>query len=491
MTAPALSGDLVLIVVLDGMRRDLIDARTMPNLCAFMARGCDFAESCSVFPSSTRVNACALGTGATPSRSGIVANKFFDGGIGGGHLLHTGELAEIARAETAAGGRYVTAPCLGEVLADQGLKLSVVSTASAGATHLVNPRAEANGQVSLCLRDWRASSPADFATKMLDRFGPIAPPGRPNAARIAQQTTMFLDGVYPELRPDVAIVWYNDPDITFHHEGLGSPAAVAALAALDREFGRLLDWADSPAPGRAVQIVLVSDHGHITARERVAAKQALTDGGFGLDTAPSRDSLAGTFGYLGALYAAAPDAAKLRDLARWLTEQPWCGPIFTEARNDVEGIVPGTLARSLLLNDHHRSPHLFCLMRADDRPNAAGIDGSCYFDGDMPVGGSVHGGLHRREMNNLLVFGGSAFRTACRFDHPAGIIDVTPTVLALFGIAVPNGMEGRALTEAFGRGSDLPESRESTCEVAAPHGVMNVRRASVGSTAYVISGGVV
>ena len=68
---------------------------------------------------------------------------------------------------------------------------------------------------------------------------------------------------------------------------------------------------------------------------------------------------------------------------------------------------------------------------------------------------------------------------------------MTPTVLALFGIAVPNGMEGRALTEAFGRGSDLPESRESTCEVAAPHGVMNVRRASVGSTAYVISGGVV
>lgn len=491
MTPPAANSDLVLIIVLDGMRRDLIGAATMPNLRAFMERGCDFAESCSVFPSSTRVNACALATGSTPSRSGIVANKFFDGGIGSGHLLHTGELDDIARAEAGAAGRYVTAPSLGEILADQGLRLSVVSTASAGTTHLVNPRAAANGQVSLCLRDWRASAPADFAEKMLNRFGPIAPGGRPNAARIAQQTTMFLDGVYPELQPDVAIVWYNDPDITFHHEGLGSPAAVAALTALDHEFGRLLDWANSPAPGRAVQIVLVSDHGHITARERVAAKKALADSGFGLAAAPSHDGLAGTFGYLGALHAAAPDAAKLRYLVDWLGEQPWCGPIFTAARNEVEGIVHGTLARSLLLNDHPRSPHLFCLMRADDRPNAAGIDGSCYFDGEMPVGGSVHGGLHRREMNNLLVLGGSAFRSACRFSHPAGIIDVTPTVLTLLGIAVPPVMEGRALTEAFDRGSDLPESRESTCEVRAPHGVMTLRRASVGSTSYVVSGGVI
>jgi predicted AlkP superfamily pyrophosphatase or phosphodiesterase len=491
MMAPASNRDLVLIVVLDGMRRDLIETATMPNLRAFMERGCDFAESCSVFPSSTRVNACALGTGATPSRNGIVANKFFDSGIEGGYLLHTGELTDIARAEAAAGGRYVTAPSLGDILADQGLTLSIVSTASAGTTHLVNPRARANWQASLCLRDWRASGPADFAKKMLDRFGPIAPSGRPNAARIAQQTTMFLDGVYPELRPDVAIIWYNDPDITFHHEGLGSPPAVAALAALDREFGRLLDWANSPAPDRAVQIVLVSDHGHITARERVAAKKTLAENGFNLDRAPSRDGLAGTFGYLSALHATAPDAAKLRYLVSWLAEQPWCGSIFTEARNDVEGIVPGTLARSLLLNNHRRSPHLFCIMRADDRLNHAGIDGTCYFDGEMPVGGSVHGGLHRREMNNLLTFGGSAFRTSCRFSHPAGIIDVAPTVLTLLGIAVPEEMEGRTLTEAFIDGTDLPASEESTCEVRAPHGVMTLRRANVGSTTYVVSGGII
>src|SRR3546814_20734451 len=87
---------------------------------------------------------------------------------------------------------------------------------------------------------------------MLARFGPLAPAGRPNSARMAQQTTMFLEGVYPRVRPDAALLWYNDPDITFHHEGLGSPAAVAALAALDPEFGRLMDLIASPAPRRPV-----------------------------------------------------------------------------------------------------------------------------------------------------------------------------------------------------------------------------------------------
>lgn len=490
MSAVARTRDLILVVVLDGMRRDLIDADTTPNLRAFLDGGCDFAESSSVFPSSTRVNACALGCGATPSRSGIVANKFFDSTIGGGHLLHTGNLADMLRAEESAHGRYVTAPTLGEILADQDLTLSVVSAASAGTTHLVNPRARHNGQVSLCLRDWNASSPADFADAMLARFGPLAPPGRPNAARMAQLTTMFLEGVYPERRPDVAIVWYNDPDITFHHEGLGSEAAVAALAALDREFGRLLAWAASPAPGRAVQILLVSDHGHITARERIDVKKDLAGSGFPLGGGLGQNDLAGTFGYLGALHAMAPDTAHLHRLVDWLVEQPWCGPLFTAARNEVEGVIPGTLSRSLLLNDHPRSPHLFCLMRADDRPNGAGIDGSCYFDGEMPVGGSVHGGLHRREMNNLLALGGPAFRTACRFDHPAGIIDVAPTVLNLLGIAVPPEMEGRVLHEALQGAADIPDFHTSTVETSAPHGVLSLRRSRVGNTAYVVSGGI-
>ncbi|GAB4361739.1 MAG: alkaline phosphatase family protein [Kiloniellaceae bacterium] len=472
------------------MRGDLIDMATTPVLRAFLDGACDFTESSSVFPSSTRVNACALGSGATPSRSGIVANKFFDPDIAGGRLLNTGNRDEMVAAEDHAGGRYVKGPTLGDVLADAGLTLAVVSAATAGTTHLVNPRARENRQIALCMRDWQASLPSDFAAEMLERFGPLAPAGRPNSARMAQMTTMFLEGVFPRVRPDAAILWYNDPDITFHHEGLGSPKATAALAALDREFARLLDWAQSSAPGRAVQIVLASDHGHITARERIEAKEVLARSGLALGGDPRRDGLAGTLGYLGAIRAAAPDSAALHRLVGWMVAQPWCGPLFTAPRNDVEGVVLGTLSRSLLLNDHDRSPHLFCLMRADDRPNAAGIEGSCYFDGDMPVGGSIHGGLHRREMNNLLALSGPAFQPARRYDHPAGIIDIAPTVLALLGLMPPAAMQGRVLREAF-TGGTLPDSRRSTVELAAPQGILRLERAQVGATPYVLSGGVV
>lgn len=482
------TGDLVLVVVLDGMRRDLIDPVLTPTLRGFLDGGCDFPESSSVFPSSTRVNASALGSGATPSRHGIVANKFFDASLGGGSIFHTGQRADILKAEAAAGGDYLIGPTLGDVLAAEGLRLAVVSSGSAGTTHLVNPRAARHRQVALCLRDWSASAPADFAAEMLARFGPIAPAGRPNAARMDQQTTMFLDGVWPRVRPDVAVLWYNDPDITFHHEGLGSPAAVAALRALDRAFARLLDWARSPAPGRAVQILLVSDHGHITARERIPAKQALAGCGLALAEAPGADALAGSLGYVGVLHAERHDSASLRRLVDWMTGQPWCGHIFSTARNEVEGIVPGTLARSLLLNDHARSPHLFCVMRADDSPNEAGISGSCYFDGEVPEGGSIHGGLHRREMNNLLALGGSAFHERRVVASPAGVVDVAPTVLHMLGLPVPAAMQGRVLAEALPGAQPAPEPVVSTVELAAPHGTMALRRARVGTTDYVVSG---
>ena len=61
---------LFLIVVFDGLRPDRTTPALAPHLCRFMAEGTNFTNARDVYPSSTRPNAAALATGATPRRNG-------------------------------------------------------------------------------------------------------------------------------------------------------------------------------------------------------------------------------------------------------------------------------------------------------------------------------------------------------------------------------------------------------------------------------------
>ena len=477
--------------IFDGLRRDMITPETAPNLRAFIDEGADFPSSRCVFPSATRVNTAAMACGATPGVTGIVANKFFDPAVFSDKLIHTGLLDHVVEAERAYAGRYVSAPSLGDMLAAQGMKLAVVSTASAGTTHLLNPRAAALGHVSLCLSDWRASTPSDYATGLLERFGPIPPAGKPNAARITRQVDMLLDSVLPEIAPDVLIVWFSDPDSTYHHCGIGSPESVAAIRHADAQFGRILERRAGAGDGDTCQIMVCSDHGHLTARERVPVKPLMREAGLKAGVAfTDGNTLAGSTGYSGSLRVTAENQATLHDAARWLMEQPWCGPVFTQGGDGVLGGTPGTLDVSLLSVVHARTPQLYYMMRADDAPNQWGMPGSCYFNtAEVPVGGSTHGGLHRLEMSNLVALGGSAFRQRYASPWSASHTDFVPTILHLLGLKAPDTVTGRTLTESFASKSTEPPPMQtllSTSESGGRRQHLQLQR--VGATTYIDHG---
>src|SRR5438445_8863976 len=64
-------GRIFLMMVWDGLRPDLVDARDTPNLVALEHEGVLFAHHHAVFPTITMVNAAALATGGQPARAGI------------------------------------------------------------------------------------------------------------------------------------------------------------------------------------------------------------------------------------------------------------------------------------------------------------------------------------------------------------------------------------------------------------------------------------
>lgn len=477
--------------IFDGLRRDMITQDIAPRLRAFIDGGCDFPSSRCVFPSVTRVNAAAMACGATPGITGVVANMWYDPHVFSDKLMQTGLHDHVAQAEHAYGGRFVTAPSLGDILADHGLKVAIVSSGSAGSTHLLNPRAAQLGHVRLSLSDWRTSTPADYATEVLRRFGPIPLGATPNTGRIQLQTDMVLDAVLPEIAPDVLIVWFSDPDSTYHYCGIGSPESIAAIRNADAQFGRILDHRAQAADQDACQVIVCSDHGLITAREKVEVKQHMRDAGIRIGNAFSGDSIvAGNTGYCAALRMAAGNETSMHEMVNWLLDQPWCGPVFTPGGNGLLGGIPGTLDRTLLALTHARTPEIYYVMAASDTPDRWDRPGSCYFSGEaIPVGGATHGGLHPIEMNNLLAMSGAAFKQGYASPWPASHTDIVPTMLAAFGIQTPDTMTGRRLTEAYAQGAIEPAAPQSVnCTSESRNRRQHLQLWHVGKTTYIDSG---
>lgn len=198
---------------------------------------------------------------------------------------------------------------------------------------------------------------------------------------------------------------------------------------------------------------------------------------------------AGSPGYTGAIRVRDSDQRLMASLVDWLFEQPWCGMVFTAGGGGIEGAIPGTFSRSLVMTDHERAPEIYYIMRNDDARDANGIVGGCYFDGEYPEGGSTHGGLHPKELNNVLMVQGSLFRQTYCSDYPAGIIDVAPTVLHLLGFPQPVGMSGRVLREALNGSSPEPqEPVRLECTAGTQRRCQHLKFSRVGSTTYLDAG---
>jgi predicted AlkP superfamily pyrophosphatase or phosphodiesterase len=85
-----------IMVALDGLRPDMVNAVAAPHLFALSANGTHFAHARSIFPSETRVATPSLITGCRPGGHGLVANTLFDASVAPDRLLTVDNQAERA-----------------------------------------------------------------------------------------------------------------------------------------------------------------------------------------------------------------------------------------------------------------------------------------------------------------------------------------------------------------------------------------------------------
>ncbi|MEW9310507.1 alkaline phosphatase family protein [Labrys neptuniae] len=482
------------IVSFDGLRPDLVAPELTPNICRLQSLGVTLANHRTVYPSETRSAFPSLVTGTAPGRHGMVGNKYLDRSVMPPRYVDTSNAVLLRRLDVESGGRLISSPSLGEVLTTTGRSMAVLATNTPGTTRLFHHKAEDFGHVRLSGHFREACTPDDVlaqAEALVGRLTPAPPDDEPDRSGQDWVTEAFLGLVWPKYRPDLTVLSYGEPDSTSHFHGTGAETTRAIIAHCDRQFGRVLDWWEAQGRAEGVQLIAMSDHGHITGHTRVSVIDSLQEGGFRTGTAPGPDiDVVVVPGQVGALYLTEPGDERIARLVATLTGQPWCGPVFTRAKNDVEGIAPGSLGRHLVLADHMRAPDVSFAFRADDRIDPFGLVGGTFYDSGLPRNLGVHGGLHRKELAALCIVAGSAFPASGTVSTlPSGICDFAPTILHILGITGPATMSGRVLHEVLEGGPEASLSMRSQVFEAKLGSFRQVlHRTLIGETIYIDAG---
>ena len=442
-----------LIVVFDALRPEFVTPELMPNLHAFAAQGVRYSNSRSTYPSETRVNQSAVTTGCYPRRHGVVANRFVVPGESGGIVLDTGDDIAFEKALKAMPGPMLESPTLGQRLAAAGRTFAALSAGTAGGGRIINIMAEETGGFRLAMRRPEAAHPAGVAGKVIERVGPIPAHELPAIDWITWAVDAYLGYIETDVRPDVMLLWLCEPDESFHQLGIGSPDTLRTIAHADAQFGRILAQHANDIDAGRMQIITLSDHGQISLKGNQIDLQAkFATEGFG----PGDVEI--VVANAGGVWLRKPDELRIAQMAEWLQNQDWCGPVFTR-----DG-VRGTLTLSNVLIDHARAPDIALALGYDDTENDWGRAGMSLHDSKYPEGGGCHGGLSKFEMHNFLALSGSRFNSGRVIGAPAGNVDILPTLLHLFGIDRPENIDGRVLAEALEGSGDSrePEIKETT-----------------------------
>ena len=380
-------------------------------------------------------------------------------------------------------------PSLGEVLHGQGASLAVIGCGTPGGNRILHHKAEALGGLNMSLHGHDQSATPERARALEAKFGPVPEGQIPNLERMDWLVDAHMAEVAPARDPTVTIIWFSDPDTPYHYRGIDSPEALSAIRHGDAAFGRLLAWRQASGRRDSLQIIALSDHGHVVAHgEPMGVAARMTAAGFhlGPDLANGADAVL-VPGTTASLYV--KNSRIQAAIARWLQDQTWCGPLF--ARDlDGRGLPTGALPLAACHLEHRRAGDIvFSLVRDGGRAEAT-YGGRCLHDNaDIPPGCGLHGGLSKPELGTVFAFSGSRFATARRLEHPAGAIDLMPTLLHLLEIRAPQAMDGRALREAFSNAPPPPPARRHEVKAGNAQGYsQTVATDEVGGSRYLAGG---
>ncbi len=471
------------IVVFDGLRPDMVLPSLMPQLSSVMEQGVSLLSHLALFPSDTRANVASLVTGSTPSIHGFPGNAFFVTDSTIADVVDTRHDSNIDRLLLDPSTAPYRVPTLGEHLDAAGKRFVTLSTCSQGTTRLLQPRRTLSHHLCLSGHDSSVSWPHAFASHVEERYGTSGGKQIPDTRAMTYLVDVFLNDIVRPEPPEGSIIWFNEPDASFHARGVGSPESIDALEAADREFGRVLALVKE----QDLQLVVLSDHGHVNVRNKVDLKQWLSDDGLKADSNfESGADIVVVPGYPARISVRDQDTRLVERTLDSLSNAPWCGNLIAQDRLASQGI----LKASDLGIDGHNAPDIWLTLRSGDGTGKFGWGGWC--DVFSPTGAqSMHGGLHAKELSAVGALFGSRFSRNKSISEPTTVADIAPTLLYMLGLNHDPRVNGRVLYEAFAEKTDQPsQDMVQSAELHASRGAYSqtLHYKTVNAQKYIFKG---
>ena len=416
----------VVMVILDGLRRDFVTEAETPNLMRFAQQAQWFKAFRSAFPSATRGVSATFATGCHPARHTLQGNAvaLLEDGVLVPHDVGRPEFLQHKKRVT---GHSLAVPTLAERLAPHGGAV-VFNNVSPGAA--------------------RAHDPDGFglvyhrAVSLGPGLVPAADPLRVtlDAAGDRAMTERFLAEAVHANRPPFALLWCGEPDHIQHNVPLGSPEHLAVLREADRHAGMVMDAvAREREGGDEIMLIIGSDHGHETVSGVVDVEAELIAAG--LKAAPDSTDIVSLANGTAALIYLDPSRPDLREpLGAFLRAQAWAGEVI--AADDL-----GRIGQA-----DHQGLAFAVSMAADGACNEYGVPGRSLaakprWDKADRLGCGQHGGLGVFEQSPVLMIDGAGFAAGAASDQPARIVDLAPTIMRHLQVPAP-GMDGQPLQAA-------------------------------------------
>lgn len=312
--APAAS-KRVIIFVWDGLRPDSVTAQNTPNLAKLRdQQGVSFTDNHAVFPTFTMMNAAAFATGSYPGTHGFYGNTEYQPGASGqtasgaaadfSQPIFTEDWAILHDLDSYYVSQNNSALFLVDTLfhAAHAAGLKTAAVGKSGPAFMQDFREDGSGGV---IFDENMAFPRAFATSLqaagfplpantvnvpydggtlaLDAGNgnptattaaalvnlsdgvtsdPRSGKGSPHNAKNEYMMGVYLNYILPQVRPDLTLIWFRNPDSTEHTYGPGSPPYLDALADQDKLLGNLQTKLAQMGLDASTDIIVVSDHGH-------------------------------------------------------------------------------------------------------------------------------------------------------------------------------------------------------------------------------------
>jgi arylsulfatase A-like enzyme len=433
---------MILIVVWDGLRPDMITPERTPFLARLAQGGAFCTASHAAFPSATRINSASLATGCYPGQHGLVDNELYVPELDANAPISCADWRALQQMADLEGQRLLSVPTLPEILRSAGRRFASAGSGSPGTTYLTNPI------VAGPTVNWAVAWPQAVEAEMAQRLGGLLDDSSDSSARNTLVQRAICEVLLPQYHPDVLTLWLTEPDHAQHEHGLASPEALAMLREIDAQLQELVACLEALPGPEGLTGFLISDHGFDSIGPRPDPTAELVAAGF--KASPSSTDIVRVSN---SLYLDQGARQRLPELVAFLAERSWVGALFI--RDDLLPLVPEAMPQNAVMGNHRRSAEIMFSYAWTTESNGAGVPGTVASPGRSMA--ATHGASSPYALNNTLVAWGARIKPGIRSDAPCGIVDIAPTVLHLLGLTPPGHMDGRILAELL-QGGPAPEA---------------------------------